>query len=132
MITLGQDSPHYSKVWCTKRAKTALFNFKKNIPIARDTKFMGGVDRGHQLRTYHTCSRKAQYWWKKVLCFLMDIARIIGYISYFDATPLHDRSNQRCCIITENDPHPVCVVPRQIWYLCHYKQKHMKMHSGFS
>ena len=46
------------------------------------TQFMGGVDRGDQLRAYHTCSRKAQYWWKKILYFLVDIARINGSISY--------------------------------------------------
>ena len=46
------------------------------------TKFMGGIDRGDQLRAYHTCSRKAQYWWKKVLYFLIDIAWVNGYISY--------------------------------------------------
>ena len=46
------------------------------------TKFMGGVDRGDQLRAYHTCSRKAQFWWKKILYFLMDIARVNAYLSY--------------------------------------------------
>ena len=57
------------------------------------TKFMGGVDRGDQFRAYHTCSRKTQFWWKKVLYFLMDIARVNGYIAYkehYDAATTED------------------------------------------
>ena len=45
---------------------------------------MGGVDRSDQLRAYHTCSHKSQYWWKKILFFtiLVDIARVNAYIAY--------------------------------------------------
>ena len=64
------------------------------------TKFMGGVDRGDQLRAYHTCSRKAQFWWKKVLYFLMDIARVNGYIAYkkhhYDAATTEDSDVSDC------------------------------------
>ena len=45
-------------------------------------RYMGGVDRGDQLRAYYSCSRKAQYWWKKILYFLVDICRVNAYISY--------------------------------------------------
>ncbi|XP_038059878.1 uncharacterized protein LOC119730883 [Patiria miniata] len=43
---------------------------------------MGGVDRGDQLRANYTCSRKAQYWWKKILYFLIDISRVNANICY--------------------------------------------------
>ena len=43
---------------------------------------MGGVDRNDQLRSYFTCSRKAQFWWKKIMYFLLDIARVNSWISY--------------------------------------------------
>ena len=45
------------------------------IPAPRQavdyTKHMGGVDRGDQLRSYYTCSRKSQYWWRKLMYFLV-------------------------------------------------------------
>jgi hypothetical protein len=46
------------------------------------TKNMGGVDRSDQLRSYYTCSRKSQLWWKKVLYFLLDITQVNAWICY--------------------------------------------------
>ncbi|XP_033630239.1 piggyBac transposable element-derived protein 3-like [Asterias rubens] len=46
------------------------------------TRYMGGVDRGDQLRSYHTCSRKSQFWWKKLLYFRIDIARVNAWIAF--------------------------------------------------
>ena len=43
---------------------------------------MGGVDRADQLRAYHSIARKAQSWWKQVLYFLVDIARVNAWICY--------------------------------------------------
>ncbi len=43
---------------------------------------MGGVDRSDQLRSYFTCTRKSSIWWKQLLYFLIDIARVNGYICY--------------------------------------------------
>ena len=37
------------------------------------TKNMAGVDRADQLRSYYSCSRKSQIWWRKLFYFLMDI-----------------------------------------------------------
>ena len=58
---------------------------RKEIPAPPQaidyTRFMGGVDRGDQLRAYHTCSRKSQFWWKKLLYFLVDIARVNAWVS---------------------------------------------------
>ena len=44
--------------------------------------YMGGVDRNDQLRAYYTCARKAQFWWKKVVYFLIDIARVNAWICF--------------------------------------------------
>jgi hypothetical protein len=46
------------------------------------TRNMGGVDRGDQLRAYYTCSRKSQYWWRKLLYFLVDIAQTNAWVAY--------------------------------------------------
>ena len=46
------------------------------------TRYMGGVDRGDQLRSYYSCSRKSQLWWRKILYFLVDIARVNAWICY--------------------------------------------------
>ena len=43
---------------------------------------MGGVDRHDQLRSYHTCSRKSQIWWKQLLFFLIDISRVNAFLLY--------------------------------------------------
>ena len=43
---------------------------------------MGGVDRADQLRAYHSVTRKSQNWWKHVLYFLIDIARVNAWICY--------------------------------------------------
>ena len=45
------------------------------------TRYMGGVDRSNQLRAYHTCSRKSQSWWHKLLFFLIDIARVNAWVA---------------------------------------------------
>ena len=62
------------------------------IPAPRQavdyTKHMGGVDRGDQLRSYYTCSRKSQYWWRKLMYFLVDICRVNAWISYRHHHPL--------------------------------------------
>ncbi|XP_072051974.1 piggyBac transposable element-derived protein 4-like [Amphiura filiformis] len=42
--------------------------------------FMGGVDRSDQLREYYSCSRKTQQWWRHILTFLIDIARVNAYV----------------------------------------------------
>ncbi|XP_072033345.1 uncharacterized protein [Amphiura filiformis] len=46
------------------------------------TQNMGGVDRHDQLRSYHTCARKSQKWWKQLLFFLMDAARVNAFICF--------------------------------------------------
>ena len=46
------------------------------------TKNMGGVDKGDQLRSYHTCSRKSQLWWHSILYFLLDVARVNTWLCY--------------------------------------------------
>ena len=46
------------------------------------TKCMGGVDRGDQLRSYHTCARKSQFWWRNILYFLVDVARVNAWLCY--------------------------------------------------
>ncbi len=43
---------------------------------------MGGVDRNDQLRSYHSINHKSQHWWKQVLSFLVDIARLNVYLCY--------------------------------------------------
>ena len=46
------------------------------------TKCMGGVDRGDQLRSYYTCGRKSQFWWRGILFFLIDVARVNAWLSF--------------------------------------------------
>ena len=59
---------------------------KREIPApphAMDyTVNMGGVDRGDQLRSYYTCARKSQIWWRAILYFLIDVAQVNAWISY--------------------------------------------------
>ena len=43
---------------------------------------MGGVDRTDQLRSYYTCSRKSQQWWKKLLYFVIDTAVTNAWLCY--------------------------------------------------
>ena len=45
-------------------------------------KYMGGVDRADQLRSYYSCSRKSQQWWKKLLFFTIDIAVSNAWLCY--------------------------------------------------
>ena len=44
--------------------------------------FMGGVDLSDQLRSYFTCQRKAEKWWKQLLFFLLDIAAVNAWVIY--------------------------------------------------
>ena len=46
------------------------------------TKFKSGVHRADQLRAYHSCSRQSQAWWKKILYFLIDVARVNAWLCY--------------------------------------------------
>ena len=46
------------------------------------TKHMGGVDRSDQLRSYFTSDRKTNTWWKHILYFLVDVARVNAWICY--------------------------------------------------
>ncbi|XP_071804726.1 piggyBac transposable element-derived protein 4-like [Asterias amurensis] len=54
------------------------------------TKSMGGVDRGDQLRSYHTCARKSQLWWRSILYILIDITRVNAWLSYKHHHPAID------------------------------------------
>ncbi|XP_072049928.1 LOW QUALITY PROTEIN: uncharacterized protein [Amphiura filiformis] len=54
-------------------APTQVIDYIKN---------MGGVDRADQLRAYYSCSRKSQKWWRKILYFLVDIARVNAWICF--------------------------------------------------
>ncbi|XP_038079307.1 piggyBac transposable element-derived protein 4-like [Patiria miniata] len=52
-------------------------------PHAMDyNQFIGGVDKADQLRGYHTCSRQSMAWWKKIMYFLVDVARVNAWICY--------------------------------------------------
>ena len=52
------------------------------------TRCMGGVDRGDQLRSYHTCARKSQYWWRGILFFLIDVARVNAWLAFKHHHPI--------------------------------------------
>ncbi|GAG94072.1 unnamed protein product, partial [marine sediment metagenome] len=41
---------------------------------------MGGVDLSDQLRSYYTCQRKAESWWKQLFFFLLDISAVNAWI----------------------------------------------------
>ncbi len=41
---------------------------------------MGGVDRGDQLRSYHTVTRKSNIWWKQLVYFLIDLCILNAWI----------------------------------------------------
>ncbi|XP_072021767.1 LOW QUALITY PROTEIN: piggyBac transposable element-derived protein 4-like [Amphiura filiformis] len=62
-----------------KRVQKAIHAPRQAISY---TKNMGGVDRHDQLRSYYTCARKSQKWWKQLLFFLMDAARVNAYICF--------------------------------------------------
>ena len=44
--------------------------------------FMGGVDRGDQLRGYYKCSVKTRKWYKYLFYFLFDVSVTNAYILY--------------------------------------------------
>ena len=46
------------------------------------TRFMGGMDRADQLRSYYSCSQMSMAWWKKLLYFLIDVARVNAWLCY--------------------------------------------------
>lgn len=71
---------------------------KKTIPAPPQAvdyiKNMGGLDRGDQLRAYHTCSRKSQFWWVGLLYFMMDVARVNAWLCYKQHhTPANESSS---------------------------------------
>ena len=57
------------------------------------TKNMGGVDRADQLRSYYTCARKSQIWWRQILFFLVDISRVNAWICYKFALQQYQAAN---------------------------------------
>ncbi|XP_038059888.1 uncharacterized protein LOC119730893 [Patiria miniata] len=57
------------------------------------TRCMGGVNRGDQLRSYHTCARKSQHWWRGILYFLLDVARVNAWLAYKHHHPTTDDSD---------------------------------------
>ena len=46
------------------------------------SKFMGGVDRADQFRSYGTTSRKSNTWGRQLLYFLIDVATVNAYICF--------------------------------------------------
>ena len=52
-------------------------------PHAMDyTRFMGGVDKADQYRSYQSCSRQSMAWWRKILYFLIDVAHVNAWLCY--------------------------------------------------
>ena len=45
-------------------------------------KHMSGVDRGDQVRSYHTVTRKSNIWWKQLVYFLIDLCRVNAWICF--------------------------------------------------
>lgn len=107
--TLWRDSSVMSilstahQAFRNKLTDTLTQNFSMNgieprkehpIPAPRQvidyTSFMGGVDRADQLRSYHTCARKSQMWWKQLLYFIIDIARVNAWICYKHLSKIHE------------------------------------------
>ena len=59
---------------------------KSNIPCHQSfvnyNMYMGGVDRGDQLRGYYKCAIKTRKWYKYLFYFLFDVAITNSYILY--------------------------------------------------
>ncbi|XP_071803642.1 uncharacterized protein [Asterias amurensis] len=63
--------------------------------VCEYTKFMvQNEDRSDHMRAYYTCYRQGQYWWKRILYFLVDTARVNGFNAYkqlhYNDTPSDD------------------------------------------
>jgi hypothetical protein len=59
------------------------------------TQNMGGVDRADQLRSYYTCARKSQHWWKQLVYFLVDASRVNAYICFKHLRDAHKAQQPR-------------------------------------
>ena len=55
--------------------------------IIRYNKYMGGVDRGDQLRGYYRCRVKSRKFYKYIFYFLLDIAITNAYVLYNGLSP---------------------------------------------
>ena len=51
--------------------------------------YMGGVDRGDQLRGYYSCRTKSRKFYKYIFYFLFDVAVTNSYILYKNYSPDH-------------------------------------------
>ena len=60
------------------------------VPISYN-EFMGGVDRGDQLRSYYSCRTKSRKFYKYIFYFLLDVAITNAFVLYKDyaADPKH-------------------------------------------
>ena len=56
-------------------------------------KFMGGVDRGDQLRGYYSCRSKRRKFYKYIFFFLLDVAITNAYILTSHYSPSHSFKN---------------------------------------
>lgn len=70
------------------KRKTGKGNEQITVPcpltIDRYTKYMGGVDRSDQKRSYYSLGRKTVKWWRYIFGFAMNTAIVNSFISYND------------------------------------------------
>ena len=72
--------------------------------IIRYNKFMGGVDRGDQLRGYYSCRTKSRKFYKYVYTFLLDVTITNSYIlmkGFSPACPFGDYKSFRIQLAKE-------------------------------
>ena len=63
--------------------------------IIRYNKYMGGVDRGDQLRGYYSCRTKSRKFYKYIYTFLLDVAITNSYVLMKDFSPECPFSNYK-------------------------------------
>ena len=67
-----------------KRGKSLQFIKRINVQDSYN-KFMGGVDRGDQMRQYYHLKIKSVKWWISVVLWALDVSFVNAYICYKDA-----------------------------------------------
>uniref|UniRef100_S4RR35 PiggyBac transposable element-derived protein domain-containing protein n=1 Tax=Petromyzon marinus TaxID=7757 RepID=S4RR35_PETMA len=54
----------------------------KPAPVVHYNRFMGGVDRSDQYRSYYAVGRASKKWWRYIVWFLLNLSIVNGWLLY--------------------------------------------------
>ena len=80
MVMSTNSQPSSSGTVCRKKRDGSTIEVPCPAPIIHYNKFMGGVDRGDQLRGYYRCRSKSRKFYKYTFFFLFDVAITNAFI----------------------------------------------------